>query len=129
MTARKDEQALGALYHAYIDTWNRRDIDGLCALFAFPMVVGGGGRAPVTLSNADAYCRRTQAIMDDISARGWTRSVIDETHAAVTAGGTGVITVRYHRERADGSVIEGGTSNYLTLKVGGEWKMTGMIVP
>lgn len=120
---------LKKFYGTYLDRWNRKDLDALTDLFAFPMVVGGGGREPLTLPDAQAYLDRTRAIMADIESRGWARSVLDEIDVGLMAGDTAVLTVHYHRSREDGARIEGGTTNYLTRKIGGQWKLVGMIVP
>ena len=129
MSDQADIAAHEALYDTYFDAWNRKDVDALSDLFGFPMVVGGGGRAPAAVPDAAAYRARMRAILDDIESRGWTRSVLDERHIGLMAGDTGVITVHYHRDRADGSRLEGGTSNYLTRKFDGQWKIVGMLVP
>ena len=129
MSDQADIAAIEALYDTYFDAWNRKDLNTLSGLFGFPMVVGGGGRAPESVPDAAAYRARMQAILDDIESRGWTRSVLDERHVGLMAGDTGVITVHYHRDRSDGSELEGGTSNYLTRKLDGRWKIVGMLVP
>ncbi len=118
-----------ALYKTYIDAWNQRDLDTYCGLFAFPVAIGGGGRAPDILPDLAAWRARTRANLDALAARGWATSTIDALHVGLMAGDTGVITVEYTRLAADGTRIEGGTSNYLTRKLGSEWKMVGMIVP
>lgn len=129
MDETADIAALKALYDDYLDAWNRKDLTALVQLFAFPMVVGGNGRAPLGLPDAAAYLDRTGAIMADIESRGWVRSVLDEIHVGMMAAGTAVLTVHYHRARSDGSRLEGGTSNYLARKLDGAWKIVGMIVP
>jgi hypothetical protein len=129
MDRNADITAHEALYETYIDAWNRRDLDTYCGLFAFPVAIGGGGRAPESVPDLAAWRARTDANLDALAARGWTTSVIDALHVGLMAGDTGVITVEYSRFGADGSRIEGGTSNYLTRKLGSEWKMVGMIVP
>lgn len=121
--------ALKALYTTYIDAWNRVDLDTYCSLFCFPLVIGGGGRSPETVPDLAAWRARTKGNLDALAERGWATSVIDALHVGLMAGETGVITVGYSRQAADGSRIEGGTSNYLTRKIGGEWKMVGMLVP
>ncbi|MCB2063711.1 MAG: DUF4440 domain-containing protein [Novosphingobium sp.] len=129
MSEADEIAALKALYTTYIDAWNRIDIDTYCSLFAFPMIVGGGGRVPDTVPDLAAWRARTKGNLDALAARGWTISVIDALHVGLMAGDTGVITVEYSRQAEDGSRIEGGTSNYLTRKLGGDWKMVGMLVP
>jgi hypothetical protein len=118
-----------ALYEVYIDAWNRIDLDTYCGLFAFPVAIGGGGRAPDIVPDVAAWRARTKANLDTLAARGWSTSVIDALHVGLMAGNTGVITVTYTRLAEDGSRIEGGTSNYLTRKLDGTWKMVGMLVP
>lgn len=118
-----------ALYQAYIDAWNRIDLDTYCSLFAFPVAIGGGGREPDIVPDLAAWRARTKGNLAALSARGWATSTIDALHVGLMAGDTGFITVEYSRFAADGSRIEGGTSNYLTRRIGGEWKMIGMLVP
>jgi hypothetical protein len=118
-----------ALYATYIDAWNRCDIDTYCSLFAFPVAIGGGGREPEIIPDLPAWRARTKANLDELAARGWSNSVIDPLHVGLMAGDTGIITVEYSRFDAGGSRIEGGTSNYLTRKIGGAWKIVGVIVP
>lgn len=118
-----------ALYQTYINAWNRVDLDTYCSLFAFPVAIGGGGRAPEIVPDLAAWRARTQGNLDALAARGWATSTIDALHVGLMAGDAGFITVEYSRFAADGSRIEGGTSNYLTRKFDGEWKMVGMLVP
>jgi hypothetical protein len=113
-----------ALYQTYIDAWNRIDLDTYCSLFAFPVAIGGGGRAPDIVPDLAAWRARTKGNLDALAARGWATSTIDALHVGLMAGDTG-----YSRFAADGSRIESGTSNYLTRRIGGEWKMIGMLVP
>ena len=129
MTYADDMAALRALYGTYIDSWNRRDLDTYCSLFAFPVVIGGAGRDPDVVPDYAAWRARTDGNLEALAARGWATSTIDALHVGLMAGDTGVITVEYSRLDDDGSRIEGGTSNYLTRKLDGEWKMVGMIVP
>jgi hypothetical protein len=124
-----DIAAHKALYQTYIDSWNRLDLDTYCSLFAFPMAIGGGGRAADIVPDLAAWRARTDGNLKSLAGRGWSNSVIDALNVALMAGDTGVITVEYSRFAADGTRIEGGTSNYLTRKLGGTWKMVGMIVP
>ena len=93
------------------------------------MAIGGGGRAPDIVPDVAAWRARTRANLDALAARGWSTSVIDELHVGLMAADTGFITVTYTRLADDGSRIEGGTSNYLTRKLDGAWKMVGMLVP
>lgn len=118
-----------ALYKTYIDAWNRLDLDTYCSLFAFPLAIGGGGREPEIIPDLAAWRAHTKANLDELAARGWANSVIDPLHVGLMAGDTGIITVEYSRFAHDGSRIEGGTSNYLTRKLDGEWKIVGVVVP
>ena len=118
-----------ALYETYIDAWNRIDLDTYCSLFAFPVAIGGGGRSPDIVPDLAAWRARTKGNLDALAARGWSTSVIDALHVALMAADTGFITVAYTRLGDDGERIEGGTSNYLTRLIDGEWKMVGMLVP
>ena len=129
MSQTDEIEAHKALYTTYIDAWNRVDLDTYCSLFAFPVVIGGGGRSPETVPDLAAWRARTKGNLDALAARGWSTSVIDALHVGLMAGDTGVITVEYSRLAGDGTRIEGGTSNYLTRKIDGEWKMVGMLVP
>ena len=129
MSEQSEIAAHEALYDTYFSTWNRKDIDALADLFAFPAIVGGGGRAPATIPDAASYRARMQMLLVDLESRGWAISILDEMHVGLMAGDTGVITIRYHRERADGSLIEAGTSSYLTRKIDGAWKIVGMLAP
>lgn len=117
------------LYQTYIDAWNRCDIETYCSLFAFPLVIGGGGRAPEIMPDLAAWRERTTSNLEGLSQRGWNTSVVDPRHVGLMAGDTGIITVEYSRFDADGARIEGGTSNYLTRKLDGAWKIVGVIVP
>jgi len=118
-----------ALYKTYIDAWNRCDLDTYCSLFAFPLAIGGGGREPEIIPDLAAWRARTKSNLDELAARGWANSVIDPLHVGLMAGDTGIITVEYSRFAHDGSRIEGGTSNYLTRKLDGAWKIVGVVVP
>jgi hypothetical protein len=118
-----------ALYETYIDAWNRIDLDTYCSLFAFPVAIGGGGRAPDVVPDLAAWRARTKANLDALAARGWSTSTIDSLHVGLMAGDTGVITVEYTRLGSQGERIEGGTSNYLTRLIDGTWKVVGMLVP
>ena len=118
-----------ALYETYIDAWNRIDLDTYCSLFAFPVAIGGGGRSPDVVPDLAAWRARTKGNLDALAARGWSTSTIDALHVGLMAGDTGVITVEYTRLAANGERIEGGTSNYLTRLIDGDWKVVGMLVP
>lgn len=129
MDDNDDIAAHKALYETYIDAWNRVDLNTYCSLFAFPVVVGGGGRAPDMVPDLASWRARTKGNLDALAARGWSTSTIDALHVGVMAADTGIITVVYSRFDADGARIEGGTSNYLTRKLDGTWKMVGLLVP
>jgi hypothetical protein len=129
MSDQSEVAAHEALYDTYFSTWNRKDFVALADLFAFPLIIGGGGRAPVTVPDAAAYIARMEGMLVDMESRGWAISILDQLHVGLMAGDTGCITVHYHRDRADGSLIEAGTSNYLTRKIGGAWKIIGMLAP
>lgn len=129
MSDQSEVAAHEELYDTYFSTWNRKDVDGLSDLFAFPLIIGGGGRAPVTVPDAATYRDRMRGLLADLEARGWTKSILDELHVGLMAGDTGVITIHYHRDQADGTLIESGTSNYLTRKIDGQWKIIGMLAP
>lgn len=129
MSDQAEIAAHHALYDTYFSTWNRKDVDALADLFAFPLIIGGGGRAPVTVPDAAAYRARMNVTLEDLESRDWTISILDEMHVGLMAGDSGVITVHYHRDRADGTLIEAGTSNYLTRKIDGVWKIIGMLAP
>lgn len=124
-----DVEALKALYRTYILAWNARDLDTYCGLFAFPVAIGGGGREPDIVPDLAAWRARTHGNLEALAARGWSTSTIGALHVGVMAADTAIITVDYTRLKEDGTWIEGGTSNYVTRKLNGEWKMVGLLVP
>jgi hypothetical protein len=129
MNDTADLAALEALYRTYFEAGNCGDLDTYCSLFAFPVVLGGGGRAPAVMADAATWRTTVSGSIEVLATRGWATSAIDELNVGLMAGDTGVITAVFSRLAADGSRIEQCTGNYLARKLGGEWKIVGILTP
>jgi hypothetical protein len=130
---RLDKQAgiaaLEALYRTYFEAGNSGDLDTYCSLFAFPVVLGGGGKAPAVMADAATWRATVAGSIEALASRGWATSAIDSLQIGLMAGDTGVITAVFSRLATDGSRIEQCTGNYLARKLGGEWKIVGILTP
>ena len=112
------EKAAVAAIEAYIDSLNRRDLDGVRAAFHFPHVLFVEDRVVHYPTAADlsfaAFDRR-------VSAQRWQRSTLDG-HRVVLAGPAKLhVDVWFTRWRDDGSAIGVHHSLYILTRVGARW--------
>jgi hypothetical protein len=112
------DPAIVAAIQAYIDTLNRRDLDGVRAALHFPHVLMGAGQL-VFYPSADAY---TFAAFDARTAhQNWSNSSWDG-HKVVLAGPDKVhVDVWFTRWRGDGTAIGVHHSLYTVTRIAGRW--------
>ena len=122
-TSDEIARELESFYTAYIDAFNREDIDHLSDCFALPYAWVTGDRGLITVADEGAHQRGFGRIVIDLKERGWARSAIDRFKAFAFADNLAMIVADYTRYKGDGAILERGRACYTLRRDGKSWKI------
>jgi hypothetical protein len=122
-TAVEIQKELETFYSAYIDAFNREDLDRFLDFFAIPYAFVTGERGLMTTASEGDHQNAFSRIMLDIKNRGWARSGIDKLKTWVYTSDLGMILADYTRYKADNSILEQGRACYTVRRDGKSWKI------
>jgi ketosteroid isomerase-like protein len=114
---------LETFYRAYIDAFNREDIDAFTDCFSFPYAWITGRQGLGQCASEGDHQRSFGRIMADLKQRGWVRSGIDQLKTWPLAEDLGMIVMDGARYKADGSVLERVRACYTVRRDAKGWKI------
>jgi ketosteroid isomerase-like protein len=115
-----------AFYRAYIDAFNREDIDSYADSFApgYSLIHGGKITAYATEPELQQYS--AQAFID-LKSRGWARSAVDLLKVSPLGDDQAMILAEVTRYRGDESVLLRARVSYIVIRTATGWKIAVMI--
>ena len=124
-----DQEIIGgveAFYRAYIDAFNREDIDRYADCFAPPyeLIAGGNVTTYATESELQQYAAQT---LIDLKSRGWARSTVDLLKVWPLAAQQAMILADVTRYRGDDSIMLHARVGYIVIRTVKGWKIAAMI--
>ncbi|MGH7962037.1 MAG: DUF6841 family protein [Candidatus Binatia bacterium] len=112
-----------AFYQAYIDGFNREDIDFFLRAFSYPNAFLTGEQGLIIHAKESDMQHFYQSTMASIQARGWDRSAVDHVRVSLFSDTLAMIVADYTRYKKDNSILEQGRACYMVRRDGGTWKM------
>ena len=115
-----------AFLEAYMDAWNRADLDRICDAYHTPSLIYKHGEV--------------QANLDETAKRAYFGALLDGTRSALVAGArwerpefaltplgrdSTIATVRWVFRAADGTILEDYLDSYYLVRLGGRWQFLG----
>jgi len=110
-------------YRAYIDGFNRQDVDAFLGSFDYPHALLIGGRGMLVTATAADQRRFYQQTMTPLRERGWGRSAIDRLQVWPFSDGLAMIVADVTRYKKDETVLEKVRACYMAHRAGGTWKI------
>ncbi|MGC1679308.1 MAG: nuclear transport factor 2 family protein [Candidatus Binataceae bacterium] len=113
-------------YRAYIDAFNREDIDSYADSFVpgYSLIHGAKITAYATEPELQQYS--AQAFID-LKSRGWARSAVDLLKVSPLGDDQAMILAEVTRYRADESVLLHARVSYIVIRTAKGWKIAVMI--
>jgi hypothetical protein len=111
---------------AYMDAWNRSDLDRICDAYHTPSLIYKRGEV--------------QANLGEIAKRAYFGALLDGTRSALAAGAcwerpefaltplgrdSNIATVRWVFRAADGTILQDYLDSYHLVRLGGHWQFLG----
>ncbi|MFZ0659572.1 MAG: nuclear transport factor 2 family protein [Candidatus Binataceae bacterium] len=113
-------------YRAYIDAFNREDIDSYADSFAPGYALIHGGKITTYATEAALQQYSAQAFID-LKSRGWARSAVDLLKVWPLGGEQAMILAEVTRYRGDESVLLHARVSYIVIRTAKGWKIAAMI--
>lgn len=115
-----------AFYRAYIDAFNREDIDSYADSFipGYSLIQGGKVTAYATETDLQQYSAQ---VFIDVKSRGWARSAVDVLKVSPLGDDQAMILAEVTRYRADESVLLHARVSYIVIRAAKGWKIAVMI--
>jgi ketosteroid isomerase-like protein len=112
-----------AVYHHYIDVFNREDEAGFVACYAHPHAMLSGQLGMVVTNTAEDHRRGYQRIMETLHKSNWGRSGIDRMQIFPFSESLAQLVADVTRYKKDGSTLEKLRATYMFRRDGGAWKI------
>ncbi|MHB8383891.1 MAG: nuclear transport factor 2 family protein [Candidatus Binataceae bacterium] len=126
---RREEEIIAeveAFYRAYIDAFNREDIDSYSDFFmpGYSLILPDNVATYATAAELQRYS--AQAFID-VKSRGWTRSAVDLLKVTPLGDNQAMILAEVTRYRGDESVLLRARVSYIVIRTAQGWKIAAMI--
>jgi len=115
-----------AFYRAYIDAFNREDIDSYADSFIPGYSLIQGGKVTAYATETDLQQHSAQVFID-VKSRGWARSAVDVLKVSPLGDDQAMILAEVTRYRADESVLLHARASYIVIRTAKGWKIAVMI--
>jgi hypothetical protein len=113
-------------YRAYIDAFNREDIDSYADSFVPGYSLIRGARITAYKTEPELQQYSAHAFIE-VKARGWARSAVDLLTVSPLGDDQAMILAEVTRYRADESILERGRVSYIVVRTVKGWKIAVMI--
>lgn len=123
MTVQKE---LNEFILNYCDTFRPGNIDEVAKFYHLPVTMIFKDRVAVLNSRAEVMLA-LQSIMDDLVKRDFSHSRVDECHAHQLTDIVGLLSAKFSRIKADGTVLERLGATYTVINNGDSYKITVLI--
>lgn len=115
-----------AFYRAYIDAFNREDIDSYADSFAPGYSFIRGEKITTFATEPELQQYSAQAFID-LKSRGWARSAVDLLKVSPLGDDQAMILAEVTRYRGDNSVLLRARVSYVVIRTAKGWKIAVMI--
>lgn len=115
-----------AFYRAYIDAFNREDIDSYADSFAPGYSFIRGEKITTFATEPELQQYSAQAFID-LKSRGWARSAVDLLKVSPLGDDQAMILAEVTRYRGDDSVLLRARVSYVVIRTAKGWKIAVMI--
>lgn len=113
-------------YSAYIDAFNREDIDSYADFFAPGYSLIHPDKIATYATATELQLYSAQAFID-LKARGWARSAVDFLKVTPLGDDQAVALAEVTRYRGDESVLLRARVSYIVIRSAQGWKIAAMI--
>jgi hypothetical protein len=113
-------------YTAYANSFNARDMAGVCRYIAAPYVMVIGARPTMIAETPEKIRVQFDGAVADMIRRGWARSDFKIVHTCPLSNDHALLVSDVIRYKADGSVMETGRYCYSIHRADPMWQITGV---
>ena len=120
------QQQLNSFLLDYCETFRPGNLPAVAEFYHLPVTMIFKDRVTVLNTIADVILA-LQSIMDGLVKRSFTHSRVDECHAHQLTETIGLLSAKFSRIKADGTVLEKLGATYTVINSGDGYKITVLV--
>lgn len=125
-TEEKMIQELKDTYAAYIDVFNREDVEGFVRCYSHPHAMLSRKGELIVVNTKDDHLKMYQQVMTSLRERGWGRSGTDLVRITPFTESLAQLVAGVTRYKKDGSVLENLRACYMFRREENGWKIASL---